>query len=114
MSEAAATTQTESEANEAGGEDLEAVRGLILRAHPDAVPELIAGESIAALVAAIEPARAAYQRVSERVQAATGAAPSAPAAPSVPAGATAVVVDPATLPAGELIRRGIASRAASR
>jgi len=107
------TVQPEGEASGTGASDLEAVRGLILRAHPDVVPDLIAGDSIPSLMAAIEPARAAYQRVSERVRAA--AAPASPAVPpAVPAGSATAVVDPARLPAGELIRRGIAGRAASR
>ena len=44
-------------------DDLTAVRDVVLRAHPDTVPELIAGESISALLASVEPAREAYRRV---------------------------------------------------
>ena len=40
--------------------DLDAVRDLVLRAHPDVVPELVAGDSVAALLASVEPVRSAY------------------------------------------------------
>jgi hypothetical protein len=79
--------------------DLATVRDLILRAHPDIVPELLAGETVDALLASVEPARAAWQRLAERI----GATPSVPAGGQKP-----VAVDPALLSAGEKIRRGLA------
>jgi hypothetical protein len=82
--------------------ELAAVRDVVLQAHPDVVPELVAGSTIAELLASVEPARAAYARISERMRPAAAAPP-----PAVPAGSTASVVDPATLPAHEMIRRGI-------
>jgi hypothetical protein len=82
----------------AGG-DLDAVRELVLRAHPDVVPELIDGDSIEALLASVEPARAAWRRLAERFD----------APPAVPAGGhPAAAVDPDRLSAGEKIRRGLA------
>jgi hypothetical protein len=84
-----------------GGEELALVREVVLKAHPDAVPELIGGETIADLLASVEPARAAYARISERQR------PAGETPPTVPAGAATAVVDPATLPSHELIRRGI-------
>ena len=93
--------------------ELAAVRELALQANPDAVPELVAGATIAEIVASLEPARAAYRRIAE---AATATAPAQTqtrtvAVPVVPAGdAPRVVVDPDTLPPAEKIRRGLAAR----
>src|SRR5690606_31487105 len=42
---------------------LPAVRELVLRAHPEVVPELVQGESVADLLASIAPAAEAYQRL---------------------------------------------------
>ena len=82
--------------------DLTAVRELVLRAHPDVVPELIGGDSIDAVLASVEPAQAAYRRLAEAI------GQSSPA-PSVPAGGQRPVpVDPDRLPASEKIRRGLA------
>lgn len=90
---------------ETAGDELAGVRELVLRAHADAVPELVTGATVAELLASVEPARAAYARIAERL------APAEPAAPSVPAGgAGPVPVDPDRLPAPEKIRRGLASR----
>jgi hypothetical protein len=78
-----------------------ALRDLVLRAHPDVVPELVAGSTLGELMASVEPARAAYRRVAETV--------SAP--PRVPAGDTPrLAVDIELLPAVEKIRRGLATR----
>ena len=95
-----------------GGDDLTAVRELVLRAHPDTVSELIAGDSISALLASVEPAREAYRRVLGTAQTAAGApAPAIPPVPTVPAGAApALAVDPDRLPSTEKIRRGLAAR----
>ena len=84
---------------ETDGTDLARVRDLILAAHADVVPELIAGATIQALIDSVEPARGAYQSVIARM------APPAP--PVVPAGSALAAVDPSTLPAHELIRRGL-------
>jgi hypothetical protein len=85
-------------------EDLAAVRELILVAHPDVVPELVTGATVAELTASVAAARAAYQGVVGRQPAA------ASAPPVVPAGGATVVVDPASLPTAEKIRRGLANR----
>jgi hypothetical protein len=83
--------------------DLVAIRQLVLRAHPEVVPELIAGESVEALLASVEPAEEAYRRLAERL----GRAPAT--APSVPAGGERPLpIDPDRLPASEKIRRGLA------
>jgi len=92
-------------------EELAAVRELALRAHPDAVPELIAGGSVAELVASLEPARAAYRRIADAVGQETDRVTPPAAVPTVPAGAAPrLAVDPETLPAAEKIRRGLAGR----
>jgi hypothetical protein len=98
------------------GEDLAAVRELALRAHPDAVVEMVGGGSVAEILASVEPARAAYRRVVEaeataRAATAQGAAES-PGVPQVPAGgAPPMALDPDLLPPGEKIRRGLTGRA---
>ena len=108
--EAAGTEQADARAAE-----LAAVRELALKAHPDAVPELVGGASVAELMASVEPARAAYRRIAEaavgRVQAQAAAPAVPPVPPAVPAGdAPRVVVDVDRLPAAEKIRRGLARR----
>ena len=98
------TVESETGAAVASAEDLAAVRELILLAHPDVVPELVAGSTVAELTASVAAARAAYQGVVGR-QPKTVDTP-----PAVPAGGATVVVDPAALPTAEKIRRGLANR----
>ncbi len=86
-------------------EDLATVRDLIVRAHPDIVPELITGTSIAELTASVEPARAAYHRIVTQPQRLAPAVP-----PPVPAGGAQQIVDPDRLPTAEKLRRGLAGR----
>ena len=43
--------------------DLGRVRELVLAAHPDVVPEMVQGTTFDELMASVEPAREAYQRV---------------------------------------------------
>jgi hypothetical protein len=87
-------------------EDLAAVRELILLAHPDVVPELVTGATVAELTASVEAARAAYAGVVSRQPSVVRREP-----PVVPAGGATAVVDPANLPTAEKIRRGLANRA---
>lgn len=90
-------------------DDIAAVREIVLRAHPDAVVELISGATIPELLASVEPARAAYARV----VAAAGEREryDKTVAPVVPAGdAPAFAVDPDHLPPVEKIRRGLAGK----
>lgn len=90
--------------------DIAAIRDLVLKAHPDVVPELITGTSVAALLASIEPAQAAYGRLLESVRSGQSQATSVPA---VPAGGSAPVpIDPDRLPPAEKIRRGLHARSA--
>ncbi|MCO5218336.1 MAG: hypothetical protein M9909_05800 [Thermomicrobiales bacterium] len=75
-------------------EDIAAVRELILTLHPAIVPELIVGDSIAALIASVIPAQEAYNRIVANVR--------------VPAGGNPVtVVDVDAMPTYEKIRRGL-------
>jgi hypothetical protein len=46
-------------------EQLGQLRDTLIAAHPQAIPELIAGDSFAALLASVGPARAAWSRNSE-------------------------------------------------
>lgn len=48
----------------------ETLRATLAAAHPDAIPELIGGETVGAIVASLETAKAAYQRTIERTKAA--------------------------------------------
>ncbi|MFN8594180.1 MAG: hypothetical protein U0031_22210 [Thermomicrobiales bacterium] len=89
--------------------DLEAVRELARRAHPETVPELVTGESVATILASLEPAAAAYRRIAGEI-AARESPPAAPAPPVVPAGsAPPVALDLDRLPAVEKIRRALAN-----
>lgn len=100
----AVATETEPTTRET---ELAAIRDLVLRAHPDVVPELIAGDSIEALLASIPPAEAAFQRIAERFP--QPAPPPPP--PSVPAGGgQPALIDAERLPADEKIRRGLTTR----
>ena len=54
--------------------DLGKVRELVLKAHPDVVPDLVRGSSVDELIASVEPARSAYQRVADQVRTETVAA----------------------------------------
>ena len=61
----AVTTPVDAEPAET---DLGKVRELVLKAHPDAVPDLVAGSSVDELIASVEPARTAYQRIADQVR----------------------------------------------
>jgi hypothetical protein len=88
--------------------DIAGIRDLVLRAHPDVVPELITGTSVAELLSSIEPARAAYGRLIDAVR--SGQAQAVPV-PAVPAGGSAPVpIGPDRLPPAEKIRRGLQVR----
>ena len=81
------------------------VRELVLAAHPDVVAELVGGESFDAILASVEPARSAYQRITEQVrqqaqQPATSPAAALPTAPPAP---------PPSVPAGQPGRSGLPS-----
>jgi hypothetical protein len=101
------------------GEDLTKVRELVLKAHPDVVPDLIQGGTVDELIASVGPARSAYQRVADAIRGSVAAetvtapAPEAPAVetpPAVPAGGAGYVIDPANIPATEKIARGLAEQ----
>ena len=94
---AAAEGETSSPAT-ANKADVEAVRALILASHTDIVPELIGGDSIAALIASITPAQAAYHRIAGSL--------------NLPAGGNTapVVVNADALSSMDKIRRGLEVR----
>jgi hypothetical protein len=110
------------------GTDLGKVRELVLKAHPDVVPDLVRGSSVDELIASVEPARSAYQRIAEQVQGRTESEvggrrsdvtsdsrpPTSDSAvvqpPPVPAGGAATVVDPADLTPTSKIARALAAR----
>ena len=112
-SEGAAVPVPATPAGPLSADDLAAVRTVVLAAHPDTVPELVGGDSVAALLASVGPAREAFARVVATVRdpAAAGAAqaamgptvPSRPAVvPAVPAGSSpALAIDPDLIPPAE-------------
>jgi hypothetical protein len=92
--------------------DLSQVRELVLKAHPDVVPDLVRGGSVDELIASVEPARTAYQRIADQVrsvesgvgsresgvQTADRASGNDP--PPSPAATIPIVVQPPVVPAG--------------
>jgi hypothetical protein len=101
------------------------VRELVIKAHPDVVPDLIAGSSVDELVASVEPARTAYQRIADQVREASSregeearsreerdasSTPSLVQPPAVPAGGAATVVDPGDLAPTSKIAQALAAR----
>jgi hypothetical protein len=93
------------ENEESGFDAVGLVRELARKAHPDAVAELIDGADAEAIAASIEPARAAFARLKERLAIEQAAAAAGPV--RVPAGGNPPAVDPDRLPASEKIRRGL-------
>jgi len=61
--EEAGTATVEEDAAGLSTEQLGRLREVLVAAHPDAVPELIAGETFEALLGSVEGARAAFTRV---------------------------------------------------
>lgn len=114
-------TQTESATVGIGEGDIAAVRELVLKAHPNVVPELVRGVSVAELTASIPAAEEAYQRIAAALTGAnaaqeqeteSGASPDAAGVdsvtpPAVPAGGGANAIDWDKIPATEKIRRGL-------
>jgi hypothetical protein len=105
--------------------ELNTVRELVLKAHPDVVPDLIAGSSVDELLASVEPARTAYQRIADQVREASSregeearsreerdasSTPSLVQPPAVPAGGAATVVDPGDLAPTSKIAQALAAR----
>jgi hypothetical protein len=119
-----ATGSAEAVAAPAGpAADLEKVRELVLKANPDVVPELVRGASLDELIASVEPARSAYQRIAEQVGEATtvSAQPGATVnvqgestvvaePPAVPAGGANLVIDPANIPPVGKIAQGLRAK----
>jgi hypothetical protein len=93
--------------------DLSKVRALVLKAHPDVVPDLIAGGSVDELIASVEPARSAYQRIADQVRGAqpeVGNRKSEEQPPVVPAGGASNVIDPGELAPTSKIAQALAER----
>jgi hypothetical protein len=100
--------------------DLTKVRELVLKAHPDVVPDLVRGSSVDELIASVDPARSAYQRIADQVRRTESSvvsresevSPDSTAAqpPVVPAGGAASVVDPADLTPTSKIAQALAAR----
>jgi len=89
------------------GVNIELVRDLARRAYPDAIPELILGDTVEDVMTSVEAARAAYARVFSDVSERQAVVK----APVVPAGgSSAPLVDVDALPVAEKLRRGVAGR----
>jgi hypothetical protein len=122
----AVTTPAAVEAAAGGAEELGKVRELVLKAHPDVVPDLVRGDSVDALIASVEPARTAYQRIADQVrESGVGSRESERSSsdlrpptsdstvaqpPIVPAGGAATVVDPTNLAPTSKIAQALAAR----
>lgn len=101
---------------QAAAGDLAKVRDLIIARTPNAVPELITGNTVDELVASVDSAIAVYDRIAAGMRGDAAATPAAGASgtttaaeapPAVPGGAH-VAVPLAEIPTMELIRRGLA------
>ncbi len=68
-------------------DQLARLRDVLVAAHPEAVPELIAGADLDTLLASLDPARAAYTRIKQTATQATLAA--------IPRGGGTRALDPA-------------------
>jgi hypothetical protein len=105
--------------------DLDKVRELVLKAHPDVVPDLVAGSTVDELLASVEPARTAYQRIADHVRESSSrevemsssregpddsATPSIVQPPTVPAGGGTNVTDPGDLGPTTKIAQALAAR----
>jgi hypothetical protein len=102
--------------------DLGKVRELVLKAHPDVVPDLVRGGSVDELIASVEPARGAYQRIAEQVRGRTESGdgsrkseeltsdPAVVQPPAVPAGGATNVAEPADLGPTTKIAQALAAR----
>ena len=105
--------------------DLDKVRELVLKAHPDVVPDLVAGSSVDELIASVEPARTAYQRIADHVRESSSreveqsssregpgdsSTPSIVQPPTVPAGGGTNVTDPGDLGPTTKIAQALAAR----
>ena len=121
----AVTTPAAVEEAAGGMEDLGKVRELVLKAHPDVVPDLVRGDSVDELIASVEPARSAYQRIAERVRESRSreveessiqtvrddsSTVQAVQPPAVPAGGAATIVDPGDLAPTSKIAQALAAR----
>lgn len=96
-------------------DDLASIRDLVIKATPNAVPELVTGATVAELQASAASSASVYDRIRANIEGATGAAPTTAATetpPAVPAGGAAANPDLSTLPTSELLKRGIAARRA--
>jgi hypothetical protein len=107
--------------------DLGKVRELVLKAHPDVVPDLVAGSSVDELLASVEPARSAYQRIADQVRSAESGVgsresevssdvrsptsdPIAIQPPTVPAGGATNVAEPGEFAPTTRIAQALAAR----
>jgi hypothetical protein len=113
--------------------DLGQVRELVLKAHPDVVPDLVRGSSVDELIASVEPARTAYQRIADQVRESRSreverassreepddsstprlhdsSPPSVVQPPVVPAGGGTTVADPGDFAPTTKIARALAAR----
>ncbi|CAN5812543.1 hypothetical protein BH20CHL3_BH20CHL3_11250 [soil metagenome] len=105
-SEVAITPDTDASAPDT----LEQVRELVLRAHPEVVPELVRGESLSELLASVEPAQRAYAGLAARLHVETPPPAERPTH-QVPAGGTGPApMDLDRIPTAEKLRRGIRDR----
>jgi hypothetical protein len=100
--------------------DLGKVRELVLKAHPDIVPDLVVGSSVDELIASVEPARTAYHRIADQVRGTESEVssdvrprtsdPIVVQPPHVPAGGGSNVAEPSDLGPTTKIAQALAAR----
>ncbi len=86
------------------------IHDLVYKAHPDVVQELLVGETLTDILASVEPARAAYQRIAEQVERDIQRQ-RRPGTPLVAEAGISRVLDPATLTTTQRLRLGLQDRA---
>lgn len=91
-------------AEQTAPDEAELLRDLVLRAHPDVVPELVQGATVQELLASLPLARAAWTNALERARQVM-----TPAETAIPAGGTVrtTTLDPAGLSPLAKIRAGM-------
>lgn len=86
-----------------GAVELGKIRELVLAAHPDVVPEMVQGDTIDDLMASVEPAREAYQRIAGEAAERTGTPQPAPKVAAQPGQRGTTLVDVESLsPLGKI------------
>ena len=110
MNSAEAEEAAEPDVDPAGQDTLDRVRELVLRAHPEVVPELVRGESLSELLASVEPAQQAYAGLAARLHVDSPVTAAQPTIQAPAGGFGPAPMDLDRIPTAEKLRRGIRDR----